>query len=247
MSKIITLTESKLTDNISTSTKGNQNKWFDGMYWYKADGLGYESLSEFVVSSLMKYTNISNYVNYSLIKIEYKKNTYTACKSKNFINDEKLITLKKLFMLALGVDVYDELKKYITPKDKIKYIVSNVKKITNLNNFGEYLTTMLELDAFFLNEDRHLNNIAFLRNTDGNFELCPLYDFGASLFSDTMTDYSLDKNYDECLKHIFSKPFSENFDEQCEAAEQLFGVQFEYNFSMKEVDEVLDQAKKYQI
>ena len=26
------------------SSKGNQLKWFDGEYWYKADFLGYEAL-----------------------------------------------------------------------------------------------------------------------------------------------------------------------------------------------------------
>ncbi len=33
-----------------TSSKGNQSKWFSDGNWYKADGLGYEALSEVLVS-----------------------------------------------------------------------------------------------------------------------------------------------------------------------------------------------------
>ena len=231
------------------ATKGNQTKWIKNNIWYKLDGLGYESLSEFVVSRLLKYTNVlimSDYTNYSLKRTSFYNAPCICCTSYNFKKpNEKIITLSELFKLALNIDIYKEISKIPNIKERINYVVKQVARITGLKNFGEYLTIVLELDAFFLNEDRHFDNIAFILNSDGNFDLCPLYDFGASMFSDTTTDYSLDKNYDECLKHIFSKPFSENFDEQCEAAEQLFGVQFEYNFSMKEVDEVLDQAKEY--
>ncbi len=37
-----------------TSSKGNQNKWCENGKWYKVDGLGYEALSEVVVSHLLK-------------------------------------------------------------------------------------------------------------------------------------------------------------------------------------------------
>lgn len=245
MKEFVEITESKLINNISTSTKGNQNKWFDNNFWYKSDGLGYESLSEYLISSLLKYTNVQNYVNYDLVNLKYKNNYSVACRSANFLNEGKLFTLKKLLNLGYNMDIYEELKKYSSVKDKINYIVNSIEKLTGIPNFGQYLTTMLEIDAFFLNEDRHLNNISVIRKENGAFTLCPLYDFGASLFSDTFNDYPLEKSYDKCIRVIHAKPFSENFDEQCEAAEQLYGVQFEFNFSMKEVDEILENAKEY--
>lgn len=43
-------------------------------------------------------------------------------------------------------------------------IVTQVEEITKIDNFGAYLTAMLEIDAFFMNEDRHTNNIAVIYN-----------------------------------------------------------------------------------
>ena len=52
---------------------------------------------------------------------------------------------------------------------------------------------MLEIDAFFLNEDRHTNNIAVQYNVaDDTYALCPLFDNGLSLLADTnINDLSL--------------------------------------------------------
>ena len=150
-----------------------------------------------------------------------------------------------LFKLYLNINIYDKFSGFYSIKDEIEYVVNMIERMTGITNFGKHLTAILEIDAFFLNEDRHLNNISVIRKENGTFALCPLYDFGASLFSDTFNDYPLEESYDKCVRIIHSKPFSENFDKQCEAAEQLYGVQFEFNFSMKEVDEILENAKEY--
>ena len=55
--------------------------------------------------------------------------------------------------------------------------------------FGQYLTLFFEADMLAGNEDRHLNNIAVLRQGEG-FDYCPLFDFGAGLLSNTR-DYPL--------------------------------------------------------
>lgn len=144
----------------------------------------------------------------------------------------------------MNIDVYDEIKKINIPKEKIKFVVESVEKAAKLNNFGQYLTMLLEVDAFFLNEDRHLNNISFIYE-NGKYTPAPLYDFGASLFSDIYVDYPLEKTYDDCIKEIYAKPFTEDFDDQCDFSEQLYGTQFEYNFSMKEVNEILTSVQQY--
>ena len=43
-----------------TSSKGNQEKWFDekSNRWYKLDLFGYEALAETVVSALLKKSNV---------------------------------------------------------------------------------------------------------------------------------------------------------------------------------------------
>lgn len=48
------------------SSKGNQLKWNDGKYWYKADYTGYEGMAEYTVSSLLRYSDLKpeEYVSY---------------------------------------------------------------------------------------------------------------------------------------------------------------------------------------
>lgn len=81
--------------------------------------------------------------------------------------------------------------------------------MTGIQNFGAYLTAMLEIDAFFLNEDRHTNNIAVLYDTETEqYSLSPLFDQGLCLFADTSNDYPLDLPMDVCMERIEAKPFS---------------------------------------
>ena len=39
-----------------------------------------------------------------------------------------------------------------------------------------------------MNEDRHMHNIAVLMKDDSTYRLCPVFDNGASLLSDTKMD-----------------------------------------------------------
>ena len=39
-----------------------------------------------------------------------------------------------------------------------------VERITGLKDFGIYLNKLLTIDALFVNEDRHMHNIAVLMN-----------------------------------------------------------------------------------
>ena len=54
-------------------------------------------------------------------------------------------------------------------------LVDFVERVTNLTGVGAYLTAILELDCLTLNEDRHTNNLAVLRNEETKeFRLCPI-------------------------------------------------------------------------
>ena len=121
-------------------------------------------------------------------------------------------------------------------------LIVAVEKITKLKNFGSYLTAMLEIDAFFLNEDRHTNNIAVIYQEETQqYALSPLFDQGLCLLADVKMDYPLELPLEACLEHIEAKPFSADFDEQLEAAEALYGIQLQFHFSFKEVQRELDQ------
>ena len=56
-----------------TSSKGNQNKWCKNGKWYKVDGLGYEALSEVVVSHLLRKSTITSFVYMNMSKWKLTK------------------------------------------------------------------------------------------------------------------------------------------------------------------------------
>lgn len=120
--KTVTLSDNNLITINRTSTKGNQKKWKKDNYWFKADGLGNESLSEYIVSSLLKYTNVNNYVDYDIVNINYHNKLMIGCRSKNISNNGQIITLKKLLKIELNIDVYDEIKKLIFQKRKLNLL-----------------------------------------------------------------------------------------------------------------------------
>jgi len=224
--------------------KGNQLKFELNNVWYKADCLGYEGLIECLVSSLLQKTNIDNFTIYKPACISYENQMSFGCKSQNFIPENyRLLTIDELFTQELNLDV----SKYIASmdiKDKIQFVVDNVKQLTGLNNFGQYLSKMLAMDAFFLNEDRHFNNIAVLYNIETKqYDYCPIFDNGACLFSDTFLNFPLENTIEQCYKDIQAKPFSISFDEQLDAVEELYGSQFKISFTRQDIQNELDKLK----
>lgn len=207
------------------SSKGNQMKWKSEDWWYKADQMGYEGMSETVTSHLLKLSSVKYDIVYEPVIIIYKNKKLTGCRSRNFLGErEEIITLEHLFRQYTGMSLAKELAHIAEIKDRIAYLVEQVINFTGLENFGEYLTKMLEMDAFFLNEDRHTNNIAVIYQLDEDkFKLCPYFDMGLSLFSDIKEDFLLGRSFEECRKNIVAKPFSRDFDAQLDAANELYG------------------------
>ena len=227
------------------TSKGDQPKWRLGDVWYKADHMGYEALSEVVVSRVLELSNIKEFVRYTPIQILTDSGTKTGCASNNFkSSDEMLIPLERLHRTFYG----QGLAAYIAqmePVEKIAYTVRFIEETTKLKVVGAYITAILELDAFFLNEDRHTNNLAVLRNEKTKeFRLCPLFEHGLSLLSD-MNDYPLTEDIYSCISRIRAKPFSEDFNEQVSAAEQLYGQQLRLQLSRNDLLNVLRELSDY--
>ena len=247
MINTINLDKYNLIDTKSTSSKGNQQKWLLDGNWYKADHMGYEALCEVVISKLLQKSNVSNFVIYHPIKIEFNDSIFNGCYSKNFRQkDESIITLEHLSKSWLGNSMAKELLKYETVGDKIKHTVEFVENVTKLKDVGKYIAMMLELDAFFLNEDRHTNNIAFILNDKtGEYRFCPYFDFGLSLLADTTEDYPLDLDIYKGIEKIKAKPFSYDFDIQLEAATKLYGDQLKLSFENSDIENAFDEIKDY--
>ena len=172
------------------TSKGDQPKWKQSGNWYKADHMGYEALSEIIVSRLLTWSNADDFVVYQPVFIHYNDKVIPGCSSRDF---------------------------------------------TNLTGVGAYLTAILELDCLTLNEDRHTNNLAVLRNEETKeFRLCPIFDNGLSLLSD-LNDYPLTDDLYTCIERVQAKPFDSDHVEQVTAAEQLYGRQLTFRISHEEL------------
>lgn len=198
----------------SSTSKGNQIKWYKNGYWYKANQLGYEDIAEVAATLVLRCSNLEegkDYIGYSLCNIAEVDTGefYKGCESKNFVtNDFSLVTLYRLLERAR----YDPDRLFgITQIDKIIKITEEITKLDVLSYFKNLVT----LDALILNEDRHFNNIAFLYK-DGVFKVAPIFDNGLSLLSD-VRDYPESRPVHINMRKVKSRTFSSSFSKQLEA------------------------------
>ncbi|MFF2092708.1 hypothetical protein [Paenibacillus sp. NPDC058174] len=203
-----------------SSSKGDQLKWKMGNIWGKADKFGYEGLAEWVAYEMIKRSNIQPQlvVPYSqcILREDYGSD-YQGCYSDDFLNPgESLISLHRL-LESYGVKFDDVIRDQST-RDSILFIVEFLRNEINLDTL-DYFSIMMELDAFLLNEDRHLNNIAFIHGSTG-YRLCPYFDHGLSLLSD-ITDYPFTMPTDVALRNVKAKPFNRDFSKQARALESI--------------------------
>jgi len=244
--KILTvnLDDDSRVQTASHTSKGDQPKWQIKDQWVKADHMGYETLAEVLISALLRKTNISKFVSYRPVWIQYQDRVLRGCASDNFRKkSEELIPVERLHRLYHGYGLAEALGKLPSVEDRIQYAVDFIERETKLTNVGPYLTTMLELDQLFLNEDRHTNNIAVIRdNKTGGFRLCPIFDNGLALLSD-INDYPLGHDIYASIDRVKAKPFSTDFDSQADAANQLYGSFLRCSFTKHDVTAILNSLE----
>lgn len=245
---MVELFEQNIRTNSRQSSKGNQLKWENESIWYKADYTGYEGLAEYVISHLLKLTNLNEgeYVLYEPEQIKYKRQIYNGVRSRTFIDEDwQIITLERLFKNVYNESLTSVLWHMSDVKERLEFLVNAIKNITGLNNWGEYICRLFTIDAFFLNEDRHMHNIAVLMNGKGEYKYCPVFDNGAGLLSDTTMDYPMEQDIYQMISEVKSKSVSQDFDEQLDVAENLYGQNLQFLFTKKNVSDIVNNADMY--
>ena len=220
------VTDEKIAE---TSSKGNQEKWFDEdtNQWYKLDQFGYEALSETLISILLEKSNIENdtpftFVRYEPVRIIVHNRERTGCVSNNFLKEgQSVITINHLLSRIIGYPLKEKLLSLTSDKKRIAYLAEATKDCTGLDYFGEYLTLLFEIDSLFLNDDRHLNNIAVIKSGD-KYDYCPIFDNGAGLLSDTRLS-PMDIEPKALIASLKSRPFNMSFTRQMNTARSLYG------------------------
>ena len=243
---MIELFEQDIRTNDRQSSKGNQLKWKKNCVWYKADYMGYEGLSEYIISRLLKFTNLSpdEYVLYNPVNIKYKEQVFRGVSSKSFLDESwEIITLERLFKNFYGTGLHSAIWLIHDQKERLKFIVESVEKMTGLKDFGKYMNKLLTIDAFFLNEDRHTHNIAVLMNNKGEYRYCPIFDNGAGLLSDETLDYPLNSDLYKLIDSVKSKTFLDDFEEQMNISEILYGMNIKFNFTKNDVMKLLSSEE----
>lgn len=214
-----------------TSSKGNQEKWYDNFTdsWYKLDQFGYEALAETLISVFLERSNIEaelpfTYVRYRMERLLVHGRERTGCVSRNFLKPgQSLITLNRLISNHLGMPLRQKLKRLSSDKRRIAYLAEATAEYTGLSDFPRYLTLLFEVDALFCNDDRHLNNIAVVEQ-DGVYSYCPIFDNGAGLLSNTRLS-PMDIMPKALLSALKARPFNTTFNRQMHTARGLYGRQ----------------------
>lgn len=155
---MIELNINDMKDTERHSSKGNQLKWnpANTETWYKADYIGYEGLTEYMVSHLLMHSTLStnDFVLYDTEILRVGKKDYLGCKSSNFLPDGwQLLTLERLFHTLHGKSLYQSIFQFGEVEDRAQFLVDQVIQMTGLKAFGKYLCTLLTIDALFLNEE----------------------------------------------------------------------------------------------
>lgn len=244
---MIELTDYYRKDLDRKSSKENQLKFEKEGIWYKADYAGYEGLAEYTVSRLLRYSTLTEkeYVVYDPEQIIYRDQVFNGCKSLDFTDGWQLITLERLFQQYYGKSLNNLVYSLTNHADRLKTVALETKRLTGIPDIGVYLAKMLTIDTLFLNEDRHFHNIAVMTNDRREYKLCPVFDNGACLLSDTTIDYPLGKDALTLIKKARPNTFCQDFEEQLDITEQLFGEQIHFSFGYNEVKNIVDQAENY--
>ena len=244
---MIELFEKDIKTSDRKSSKGNQLKFERDNIWYKADYTGYEGLAECVTSALLHRSSLqeTEFADYDYETIVYKSNEYTGCKSADFTDGWKLITLERLFTQTYGNSLNKLIYSTEDHAERLRLLVDQTERITGIKGFGIYMNKLLTIDALFLNEDRHTHNIAVLMNDKQQFRLCPIFDNGGSLLSDTGMDYPLDMNVYELMDTVKARTFTDSFEEQLEISEKLYGSHITFSYTEADINSALERANNY--
>lgn len=149
--------------------KGLQEKEENVDGWVKYDRFGYEGLSE-VLSF-----RFSQLLSSRLTFCEYtpiRNGKGTGCFSKSVVtNDEQLISLYSFF---------PKKQKSLSEKNLVEYYMPRIIQLTDLQDFGEWLTEMFIFDMLILNEDRNPGNILLIKS-GSKYRYAPVMDNANSL------------------------------------------------------------------
>ncbi len=214
---------------VAGSSAGTQPKYYENGYWYKTNNNGYEGLSEYLVSLILSCSDAKEYITYEKCTI----NDRNGCRSKSFLKEnETFISFQRLYDMFNGGNLTDAIMIYSDVEDRIKFVVEFIKEYTDFDCYN-YLSSILTLDYFTLNIDRHFHNLGLVGNSQtGRFRAAPIFDNGDALLSN-YEKFPADISLEENIENVYGQPFSANLGLQAKA------LGFNLKIDYKKLDEKL--------
>ncbi len=204
---------------IDGTSEGTQIKFHKDNYWYKLDSCGGEGIAEELCSHILTFSSLTDdeYVQYESGLINQSR----GCRSRSFLaDDEEFITLYRFYQLITGEQINNKVNLMNTPKERADFVLDFFLNAINLD-LRRYFAKIFTLDYIVLNEDRHFNNLGFIRSADGNYREAPIFDNGKSLLvGNPSVNWRLPLA--ENVKRTIARPFSGSFLKNME----LFGTGF---------------------
>ena len=181
------------------SLRGTQTKWKVNNYYAKADLVGYEGMAEELTSLFIRKFVTEACVEYRAVTL-YNTITGlfrgTGCISTNY-NERGYIECNLVqYIEEVGITESEVLNTHGETRWALFEQVLSEEELV-------YLLRLMQIDALILNDDRHLLNISFLC-FPGVRMFTPIYDNGASLFSDE-TLYSYKRSFNENRKKVMNR------------------------------------------
>ena len=198
----VAIADEEFTSNTGGSSRGYAGKARIGNVWYKISAGSFNAQAEVVASRLAKYTNVGECVEYEMCVVNGKY----ATMSNDFLSGMENETVKSLHAKVTGAPI-EPMLEHLTGASLFKYVSSVVKAGIGLELSApavfSRLSLLLQFDALVLNEDRHFNNIKFVKRA-GGWELAPAFDFDCSLFS-CVEDLSRLEQYPQPSQPFFTR------------------------------------------
>lgn len=236
--------------DIEGTSEGTQVKFHKDSYWYKLDSYGGEGIAEELCSKILTFSSLTDkeYVRYESGLINKSK----GCRSRSFLEDgEEFVTLYRFYQLFTGEKLNDKINFMNTPRERADFVLSFFQDTIGLD-LSKYFARIFTLDYIILNEDRHFNNLGFIRSADGSYREAPIFDNGKSLLVGNQS-VSWRLSLAENVKRTIARPFSGSFQKNME----LFGIGFHLHIknciaeisrypACREREILLFQLEKYQ-
>lgn len=170
----------------SSSYMGAQPKWVSNGIWYKRDLIGGEAVAETLVSLFLSSCLNTSEFEAGFVPYKISPKDGRVCCSPSFLREGETFVPLHTVMTSFKT----KWAKHSDFEGKFNYIDSVYREVLGYS-CKHWLFRVLTLDVMFRNTDRHLSNLGFIADRQGNLRPAPIFDNGLAIGVSEGTYYDL--------------------------------------------------------